>query len=244
MNGPEVCLAVGGSDSCGGAGIQADLAMFSRIGVRGCSAITALTAQNPDRILRVEPSPLDQFAAELQAVLSYYSVAGIKTGMLVDAGHVGVLVEAMDRHAVACPVVVDPVMVSTSGTALLDAAALALVQAELFVRASLITPNLPEAERLLGSAIDDPVEAAAELVRRHRCPVLLKGGHGDEDVLVDVLCMDDGDVQLFEHPRLAWSEEEAHGSGCRLASAITAHLALHAPVEQAVSQALSRIAIA
>ncbi|HXH63931.1 MAG TPA: hydroxymethylpyrimidine/phosphomethylpyrimidine kinase, partial [Mariprofundaceae bacterium] len=230
MSGPAVCLAVGGSDSCGGAGIQADLAVFARIGVAGCSATTALTAQNPERILRIEPSPPAQFGAELQAILSYYTVAAVKTGMLVDAGHIGVLAEAMAHHRVSCPLVVDPVMVSTSGTTLLDPAGVAALQSVLFPQASLITPNLPEAESLLGSPIDDPVEAAAELVRRFRRPVLLKGGHGRGDALVDVLCMADGDVHLFEHPRLNWGRDQAHGSGCRLAAAIAAYLALQATV--------------
>lgn len=244
MSGSSVCLAVGGSDSSGGAGIQADLAMFARIGVRGCSAITALTAQNPERVLHVTPSPLDQFEAELRATLSYYAVAAIKTGMLVDAARIRVLAEAMARHEVACPLVVDPVMVSTSGTVLLDPAAMAPLQSDLFARASLITPNLPEAERLLDAPVDDPVEAAAELVRRHRCAVLLKGGHGHGGELVDVLCLADGDVHLFEHPRMHWDQDQAHGSGCRLAAAITAFLALHEPIEDAVARGISRMAAA
>jgi hydroxymethylpyrimidine/phosphomethylpyrimidine kinase len=242
MSGSVVCLAVGGSDSCSGAGIQADLAMFSRIGVAGCSAITALTAQNPERILRIEPSPCAQFEAELQGILAYYRVAAVKTGMLVDAPHIRSLVESLAQHGITCPLVVDPVMVSTSGTALLDDSALQALQSELFPLASLITPNLPEAARLLGSPVDDPVEAAAGLVQRFRCPVLLKGGHSELDVLLDVLCMTDGDVHLFEHPRLGWNRDQAHGSGCRLAAAITAYLALQAPVEEAVSQALARLA--
>jgi hydroxymethylpyrimidine/phosphomethylpyrimidine kinase len=242
MSRPVVCLAVGGSDSCGGAGIQADLAMFSRIGVAACSAITALTAQNPDRILRIEPSPCAQFEAELQAVLSYYEIAAIKTGMLVDTPHIRTLVESLTQNGMACPVVVDPVMVATSGTALLDDAAQQTLQSELFPLASLITPNLPEAARLLGSPVDDPVEAAAGLVQRFRCPVLLKGGHSGQDVLLDVLCMTDGDVHLFKHPRLDWNKDQAHGSGCRLAAAITAYLALQAPMEEAVSQALAQLA--
>lgn len=234
-----VCLTVGGSDSCGGAGIQADLAMFSRIGVKACSAITALTAQNPDRILRIEPTPLAQFESELQAIFSYYEVKAIKTGMLTDAGHIGMLVEMMTRYGMTCPVVVDPVMISTSGTTLLDPAAVSALQTVMFPQASLLTPNLPEAEYFLGTSVDDPVEAAAELVRRFQCPTLLKGGHGPQQMLVDVLCMPDGDVQLFEHPRIHWDKNQAHGSGCRLAAAITAYLALEATVAEAVARAIS-----
>lgn len=239
MNGPAACLSVGGSDSCGGAGIQADLAMFARIGVGGCSVITALTAQNPDRILRVEPSPPAQMQAELQAVFSYYRVAAIKTGMLVDAQHIITLADALEQHEISCPLVVDPVLASTSGTVMLDQASITVLQTSLFPLASLITPNIPESELLLGSAVDDPVEAAAELVCRFRCPVLLKGGHGDQPELIDVLCMPDGDVHLFKHPRIPWNRDQAHGSGCRLAAAIAAYLALDVPMAEAVSRAIS-----
>jgi len=239
MSEPTACLTVGGSDSCAGAGIQADLAMFSRIGVVGCSVITALTAQNPDRILRIEPSPLAQFEAELHAILSYYDVKAIKTGMLPDVGHIGMLGEMLAQYGINCPLVVDPVMVSTSGTTLLDPAAVSALQAVMFPRASLMTPNLPEAENFLGSPVDDPVEATAELVRRFHCPVLLKGGHGKEEMLLDVLCMPDGDVHLFEHPRIHWNKDQAHGSGCRLAAAIAAYLSLEVPLAEAVSRAIA-----
>lgn len=237
----RVCLTVGGSDSCGGAGIQADLATFAHQGVAACSAITALTAQNPERILRVTPSPPEQLAAELEAILSYYTVAAVKTGMLVGHDHIRVLVDALARHPEPCPLVVDPVMVSTSGTPLLDEAGLDALITGLFPLASLITPNHPEAERLLGGDIDDPVEAAAELVRRFRRPVLLKGGHGEGDRLLDVLCMDDGEIHLFEHPRLDWDREQAHGSGCRLAAAIAGQLGLGMAMDRAVSLGIAQL---
>lgn len=238
----QVCLTVGGSDSCGGAGIQADLAMFARIGVAGCSAITALTAQNPERILRIEPSPPGQLAAELEAILSYYAVVAVKTGMLVGRDHIRTVAAALSQHPTPCHLVVDPVMVSTSGTPLLDEAGLEALVAELFPMASLITPNLPEGEMMLGAGIDDPVEAAAELVRRFRCPVLLKGGHGEGgEMLLDVLCMGDGGIHLFEHPRLDWDREQAHGSGCRLAAAIAAYLGLGVAMDEAVSLGIAQL---
>ena len=114
----QVCLTVGGSDSCGGAGIQADLAMFARIGVAGCSAITALTAQNPERILRIEPSPPGQLAAELEAILSYYAVVAVKTGVLVGRGHIRTGAAALSPHPPPCPPVVDPLLGSPSRTPL------------------------------------------------------------------------------------------------------------------------------
>lgn len=238
----RVCLTVGGSDSCGGAGIQADLAMFARVGVAGCSAITALTAQNPERILRIEASPPAQLAAELEAIFSYYAVVAVKTGMLVGRDHIRTLAAALSQRPDPCQLVVDPVMISTSGTPLLDEAGRQALATELFPMASLITPNLPEGEILLGETIDDPVEAAAELVRRFRCPVLLKGGHGEDNaMLLDVLCMGDGEIHLLEHPRLDWDREQAHGSGCRLAAAIAAYLGLGMPMDEVVSLGIAQL---
>jgi hydroxymethylpyrimidine/phosphomethylpyrimidine kinase len=236
-----VCLTIGGSDSCGGAGIQADLAIFARLGVSGRSAITALTAQNPERILRIEPSPPVQLAAELEAILSYEGVAAVKTGMLVGQHHIRTVADALSQHSESCPLVVDPVMVSTSGTALLDDAGLEVLTATLFPMASLITPNRPEGARLLGADIDDPVAAATALVRRFRCPVLLKGGHGEGQMLLDVLCMADGEIHVFEHPRLSWDRDQAHGSGCRLAAAITAFLGLGASMDEAVFRGIDQL---
>ena len=215
--------------------------MFARIGVAGCSAVTALTAQNPERILRIEPSPPAQLAAELEAILSYDALAAVKTGMLVGRDHIHTVADALSRYPEPCPLVVDPVMVATSGTRLLDDAGIEALAAELFPLASLITPNQPEGERLLGADIDDPVEAAAELVRRFRCPVLLKGGHGEGQVLLDVLCMANGEIHLFEHPRLRWDRDQAHGSGCRLAAAITAYLGLGASMAEAVSRGIAQL---
>ena len=215
--------------------------MFARVGVAGCSAITALTAQNPERILRIEPSPSGQLAAELEAILSYYAVVAVKTGMLVGRDHIRTVAAALSRRSEACPLVVDPVMISTSGTSLLDEAGRQALVTELFPMASLITPNLPEGEAMLGEGIDDPVEAAAELVRRFRCPVLLKGGHAeDKATLLDVLCMGNGDIHLFEHPRLDWDREQAHGSGCRLAAAIAAYLGLGMAMDEAVSLGIAQ----
>ncbi len=235
----SVCLAIGGSDSCGGAGIQADLAAFAAHGVRGCTAITALTAQNPSKISRIEASPLAQLEAEIRAAFGYYDVAAVKTGMLLDTAHISLVASLLGTLHEGRPVVIDPVLVATSGSRLLDTHALEVLCAELLPQATLLTPNLPEAAALLGEeASGDPAEDACRLAMRFHAAVLVKGGHGDGEMLTDMLCDAHGVISVFSHPRRAWSEAAAHGSGCRLAAATAAGLArgmaLHDAVERAI----------
>jgi len=234
----QVCLAIGGSDSCGGAGIQADLRIFAEAGVRGCSAITALTAQNPDRISRIEPVSISQLTAEMEAVFDYYDVAAVKTGMLVDAEHVAAVAECLQKQGDDRPLVIDPVMVASSGKPLLDTAGRQTLIARLFPMATLISPNIPEAEELLGHAILDPVEDAAALALRYRTNILLKGGHRDGNQLTDVLVSREGEVHLFHHPRRNWEPDRSHGTGCRLASGIAAGLVSGRELDAAIRYAL------
>jgi len=217
-----VCLSIGGSDSCAGAGIQADLRAFDRLGVTGCSAITALTAQNPREITRIEPVPLVQLDAELHAVFDYFNVATVKTGMLVDAEHIAVVAAVLGERHTGGMLVVDPVMVASSGRRLLDAAAVDTLHKALLPMADLVTPNLDEAAVWLGRPVDDPREDCRRLADMLTTAVLLKGGHGEGEVLRDVLCDKDGELSCIEHPRLNWGEAQAHGSGCRLAAIIAA----------------------
>ncbi|MDT8376260.1 MAG: bifunctional hydroxymethylpyrimidine kinase/phosphomethylpyrimidine kinase [Mariprofundaceae bacterium] len=233
--GPAACLAIGGSDSCAGAGIQADLQTFSAFGIKGCSAITALTAQNPDDISRIEPVPLAQLEAEIRAVFDYYDVKAVKTGMLYDRKRVELVVSLLNELHAGKPVVADPVMVSSSGKRLLDEDAVTVMKQKLFPIASLITPNVPEAELLLHEKAGR--EASARLFRKFSAPVLLKGGHIRGERLLDQLYVD-GEEIAFPHQRQPWSREKSHGTGCRLASAITASLAKGASLSVAVSEAI------
>ncbi|WP_018293439.1 bifunctional hydroxymethylpyrimidine kinase/phosphomethylpyrimidine kinase [Mariprofundus ferrooxydans] len=237
-----VCLTIGGSDSCGGAGIQADLRVFDRLGVYGCSAITALTAQNPLHIARIEPVSLAQLDAELHALFDYYDVAVVKTGMLLDAEHVAV-VSGLLAELHHGSLVVDPVMISSSGSVLLDQGGVAALREALLPQAALITPNLDEADALLGQpsgyAADSPVEAVKALREALACPVLLKGGHADGDMLLDLLCDEDGGIHRFTHIRQCWDTGEGHGTGCRLASAVAAGLANQMPLVPAVEAAIA-----
>jgi hydroxymethylpyrimidine/phosphomethylpyrimidine kinase len=240
MSKRPVCLTIGGSDSCGGAGIQADLRVFEALNVQGCSAVTALTAQNPDSISRMEAVSLAQLDAELHAVFDYYDIAVVKTGMLIDAGHVAVI-SALLQQLHHGHLVIDPVMLSSSGIRLLHGGAVDSVILSLFPMATLVTPNLDEIAVLLGEPVSDPVRAAKSLADQCGCAVLLKGGHADTDTLMDVLCDRDGKTSEFIHVRQQWSPDQRHGTGCRLASAISANLAHRLPLHQAVEKSIARL---
>jgi len=233
-----VCLTIGGSDSCGGAGIQADLCTFEQFGVKGCSVVTALTAQNPQEILRTEPVSLAQIDAEMRAIFDYYDVAAVKTGMLVDAEHIAVISALLSEYHTGKPLVVDPVMVASSGRRLLTEGAVQTLKMSLITQATLATPNLDEAAAFLGRPVDNAVDGATALMLEFGCAILLKGGHGEGDELVDMLCETNAKVTTFVHARQDWSTDQAHGSGCRLASAIAAGLAENISLTMAVSESL------
>jgi len=240
MNGAvvrPVCLTIGGSDSCAGAGVQADLRIFEALGVHGCSAVTALTAQNPMAVTRIEPVSLAQLDAEIHAVFDYYDVAVVKTGMLVDAEHIA-LISALLSQLHRGPLVIDPVLVSSSGKPLLDAGAVGTLIDALVPLATLITPNFDEADALTGKS-GRTCATVAEMADRLNCAVLLTGGHDDNDELTDRLCDHDGVLHAFKHARQAWDRNQRHGTGCRLASAISANLAHGKPLTQSVETAIA-----
>jgi len=234
-----VCLTVGGSDSCGGAGIQADLRVFADLGVMGCSAITALTAQNHARITRVEPVSLAQLDAELHAIFDMYDVRAVKTGMLFDAEHVATLSACLDLYHVGKPLVVDPVVVSSSGHRLLAEGAVETLRHTLIKQATLVTPNLDEAALFLGRNVADTMVDVAQLRSQLGCAVLLKGGHATGNLCVDLLCEHAENIHIFEHVRQDWSGYQAHGTGCRLASAVAVYLANGAGLHEACEQAVA-----
>lgn len=236
-----VALTIGGSDSCGGAGIQADLRVLQSLGVLGTSAITALTAQNPNTILNITANPLDQFQAELMAISDYYPILAVKTGMLFDLPHVQAVISHARSHLHQQPLIVDPVLISSSGHLLFDAATAKAAYTQLLSIATLWTPNLQEAAFFLNTTLEDiqadPLEAASALLLRYQKPVLLKGGHSTEHLCRDIFLDTNGAMQAFEHPRKSLSSQQAHGTGCRLASAITANLCHTIPLSQAIAKA-------
>ncbi len=230
-------LTIAGSDSGGGAGIQADLKTFSALGVYGASVITALTAQNTLGVQGVMPVPPGFVGQQIDSVLSDVPVRAIKIGMLADREVIGAVHGGLRRHA-ARPVVLDPVMVAASGDPLIAADAVGAIITELFPLASLITPNLHEAARLTGQAMAEDEAAirsqAEALVTAGARAVLIKGGHGTGTEAVDIL-LADGKFTRFVKPRLA--TRNVHGTGCTLSSAITAGLAKGLPLVEAIATA-------
>jgi hydroxymethylpyrimidine/phosphomethylpyrimidine kinase len=230
-------LSIAGSDSGGGAGIQADLKTFAALGCYGMTAITALTAQNTLGVRAIHGVPPAMLRAQIDAVLEDIGAHAVKIGMLHSPEIVLTVAEAIDRHALK-KVVLDPVMVATSGAVLIDDPAIAVLVRELFGRASVVTPNLDEAALLVGRSLDSEaaMEAAArELLAMGAPAVLLKGGHLAGDVVSDLLITNNGELHWMRAPRI--DTANTHGTGCTLSSAIAAQLALGATLLQAVQAA-------
>ena len=235
--GTPIALTIAGSDSSGGAGIQADLKTFSAFGVYGASVLTALTAQNTRGVTAVEPVAASFVVAQMEAVLSDLEVGAIKTGMLANAGIVKAVTDRL-REAPRRPLVVDPVMVATSGDVLLEHDAIDALKRELFPIADVITPNLPEAARLLetseAASEADAIAQAKALLALGCGAVLLKGGHGRGAEAVDIFC-DAAGVERFVRPRV--DTRHTHGTGCTLSAAIAALLARGVGLREAVGRA-------
>lgn len=231
------CLTIAGSDSGGNAGIQADLRAFRAYGLHGCTVLTALTAQNPHRVSAIHPVSADFVIAQLDAVLGAYAVSALKTGMVGSAETVEALCEKLQGHP-RIRKVVDPVMVATSGARLASRESVAAFQARLFPLADIITPNIPEAETLTGREIRserDVREAAKRLNGTYGCKVLVKGGHRKGKRAKDILF----DGSAFFAYGCEWVENpvSTHGTGCTLAAALTANLALGRDLCDAVQDA-------
>jgi hydroxymethylpyrimidine/phosphomethylpyrimidine kinase len=227
-------LTIAGSDSCGGAGIQADLKTINSLGVEAASVVTAITAQNTlgvSQVLSLEPALI---LAQLQAVLTDLPIGAAKTGMLANGATIEVIARELRQHP-AMALVIDPVMVATSGDRLLDPDAEKLLISELLPLARLVTPNLPEARVLTG--LDDKASAQqlGEAILNLGCTaVLIKGGHAEGDRVEDLL-LTQSDQHRFSHRRVT---ESIHGTGCALSAAITANLARGEPLEEAVASAI------
>jgi hydroxymethylpyrimidine kinase/phosphomethylpyrimidine kinase len=233
----KIALTIAGSDSGGGAGIQADLKTFQQYGVFGTSVIVAVTAQNTRGVRAVEVVPEPMISAQLIALAEDLPPAALKTGMLAEAGVVRRVARAIRENGWA-PLVVDPVMVSTSGTRLLSTEAEEVIREDLLPLAALVTPNLEEAAALTGRMVYDPPtmeRAGATLLRFGAGAALIKGGHLEGDEITDVLVTPDG-VRHFSRPRIPGGS--LHGTGCTLSAAITAGFALGWPLEPSVANAL------
>jgi len=227
-------LVIAGSDSCAGAGIQADLKACAALGAYALTVITAVTAQNTCGVQAIHPVPLDVVAAQVESILEDIPVAAVKTGMLADPDLVAFVARTLDRLP-GVPAVVDPVMVAQSGDRLVSDQAMAALRELLLPRATVLTPNLPEAEALLGRSVGFGDEAAAwGLVALGPHWVLLKGGHGPGPWCVDLL-VGEGGIRALQAPRL--ETPNTHGTGCTLAAALAAGLAQGLSVPKAVERA-------
>ena len=230
-------LTIAGSDSGGGAGIQADLKTFSAIGCFGMTAITALTAQNTTGVRAIHGVPPDMLKSQIDAVLEDIGVDAVKIGMLHSPEIVQTVASAIDRHTLP-HVVLDPVMVATSGAVLIDSLAIAALVKELFGRAVLVTPNLDEASLLVGRTLTSEADmpaAAHELLAKGARAVLVKGGHLAGKVVSDLLMQQGGELHWMRAPRIA--TDNTHGTGCTLSSAIAAYLGLGYTLVDAVEAA-------
>ena len=237
----HTALTIAGSDSGGGAGIQADLKTFAAHGVYGTSAITAITAQNTLGVTAWEPVSLELVVKQIEAVATDLGVDAVKTGMLANASIVRAVAETIVRFGLR-NLVVDPVMVAKGGDRLLEEAAIDALRCDLMPLAYVVTPNIPEAEVLAGmsiSSVDDMREAGRRILSSGPRVVLVKGGHLAGPESVDVACTESWCVEL-KAARIATAQ--THGTGCTLASAIAANLALDKHVEEAIREAKMYVA--
>ena len=239
-----IAVTIAGSDSGGGAGIQADLKTFSALGVYGASVITALTAQNTHGVFAIHDVPAGFVTAQIDAVFSDLDVGAVKIGMLSRPGIIEAVADGLARHGQRA-VVLDPVMVAASGDPLIADEAVAVLCDRLMPHVRLVTPNLPEAARLLGDAVADTPAAVEAQARRLLAlgpeAVLLKGGHGQGPESADYL-LDRSGGRWLSAPRIATNN--THGTGCTLSSAIAAGLASGLSLEDAVAAAKAYITAA
>jgi hydroxymethylpyrimidine/phosphomethylpyrimidine kinase len=230
-------LTIAGSDSGGGAGIQADLKTISALGCFGMTAITALTAQNTTGVRAIHAVPTHMLTDQIDAVVQDIGVDAVKIGMLHAPDIVQAVAQAIDKHQLR-RVVLDPVMVATSGAVLIDNPAISALVKLLFPRVDIITPNLDEAGLLVGRTLQseqDMQQAAQQLLEMGAAAVLLKGGHLQGDTVSDLLMTREGLTQWLRAPRI--HSHNTHGTGCTLSSAIASHLALGHSLTESIAQA-------
>lgn len=234
---PPVALSIAGSDCSAGAGIQADLKTFQHFRVHGLTAVTCVVSETANLVRAVHPVPVAIVADQISLLLESFPVLAIKTGMLFSAAHVRQVADLL-RKFPQILLVVDPVMIASTGAALLEPDALVAYTEELLPLATLITPNLPEAEAMLGESIPDEaalIPAAQRLSQRFGTAILLKGGHLPGPICTDLLIEKSGTVHSFSAQRIPLPG--SHGTGCTLSAAITARLAKGASLREAVADA-------
>ncbi len=231
-----MALTIAGSDNSAGAGAQADLKTFTALGVYGLTAITCVVAEVPGKVSAIHPIPAPVVAEQIRLSLSAFPVAAVKTGMLYSTEIVETVCELLEKTTM--PLVVDPVMVATSGAPLLRPEALELYRKRLFRRAAIVTPNMDEVAVLTGRpvrSVEEMGAAGAVLAAEFGCAWLVKGGHLGGEYAIDLLCEADGKVSEFRSERIR--DVSTHGTGCTTSAAIAAGLAHGLGLTEAVEQA-------
>ncbi|MEL7188066.1 MAG: bifunctional hydroxymethylpyrimidine kinase/phosphomethylpyrimidine kinase [Pseudomonadota bacterium] len=235
---PPRILAIAGSDSSGGAGIQADIKTITMLGGYAMTAVTSVTAQNSVGVQAIAPMGGEVVAKQIASCVTDIGVDAIKIGMLHDAEIITATAGALAQVDDAVPIILDPVMIATSGAALIADEAIETLREKLFPLATLITPNLPELEHLMRRTLrttDRMEEAAGELADLHGCAVLAKGGHTEDLQIIDTLVFETGKFERYSHARI--DSQHTHGTGCTLSSAIATLVAHGQPLDHAVSLA-------
>ncbi len=226
----KTVLTIAGSDTCAGAGIQQDLKTVTALGHYAVTVVTALTAQNTTGVQSVMAVPADMLQAQLDSVLSDVEVAAVKIGMIPDAQSARIITDTLSHIHV--PIVCDPVMLSTSGTQLMSDECMDAIKLGLFPLCTLVTPNIPESERLLDAHVAKVCDVGRMLVERYGTSFLIKGGHAGGNMMTDRLYCADGSVREYTSPRIATTN--LHGTGCTLSSAVAALLAEGKNLQDAV----------
>lgn len=237
MRQPEIILTIAGSDSSGGAGIQADIKTISALGGYAASVITAVTAQNTRGVQAVFPLPASIVREQLFSVFNDLHPGAVKIGMVCNDGLIRAIAEILQQFHPSF-IICDPVMVSTSGRRLMSETAIQTIQEELFPLCTLVTPNLHEASLLSGAAItgvNDMEQSGKAFVNRYHANVLIKGGHLSGNNMDDILCLTDGTSCAFTMSKI--DSGNLHGTGCTLSSAIATFAAQGSPLEEAVEKA-------
>ena len=237
MNEPKSVLTIAGSDSVGGAGIQADIKTIFSLGLYAASAITAITAQNTCGVRKIQAVDSDVLAAQIDAVLEDLPISAIKIGMVYTKENVLAIKQSLQQNNYRGHLVLDPVLVATSGDQLATADFLNTLTAKLFPLCDLLTPNLSEAESICGRkilSVNDMAEGGKWIIERYGCHnVLVKGGHATGNEMIDVLVMQNGAVKTFSASKI--DSENTHGTGCTLSSAIASYLAMGHSLEESIA---------
>ena len=229
---PKV-LTIAGSDPSGGAGIQADIKVFQSLGVYGLSAITCITSQAPGFVHSISPVSGEHIANQIKTLSDHYSIAAIKLGLLNTTESINAILCSLNKFKNSPPLIIDPIIESSKGTILLESKALELYKRELLPIASLYTPNLNEAEILLGLKNSDQEEMGKNLFNSFKSPVLLKGGHLNNDKARDIF-VDQNGITAFDSDRI--KDIDPHGTGCFYSASICALVALGYPIKEAISK--------